>query len=80
MIARSVLLTAVLVLGLAAPAVAEDKEEEARAACTSDYQKFCSSVIPGGGRIQSCLQKNADKLDASCKSFLDANSGAQTKN
>lgn len=73
MIARTMVLSAVLVLGLAAPALADDKEEEAKAACTSDYEKFCSSVIPGGGRIQSCLQQNEDKLDAACKSFLDAN-------
>jgi hypothetical protein len=73
MVTRSVFLSVVLIVGVAGAAIAEDEEAEARAACTSDYQKLCADVIPGGGRIQRCLESNMDKLDAACKTFIEAN-------
>ncbi len=73
MVTRSVFLSVVLIVGVAGAAIAEDEEAEARAACASDYQKLCADVIPGGGRIQRCLESNMDKLDAACKTFIEAN-------
>ncbi len=73
MVARSTFLSIVLIAGVTGAAVAEDEEAEARAACTTDYQKLCADVFPGGGRIQKCLESNMDKLDSACKTFIEAN-------
>ncbi|MGY4256148.1 hypothetical protein ACVI1L_003216 [Bradyrhizobium sp. USDA 4516] len=35
-----------------------------------DYEKFCKSVTPGGGRIIACLAKQSDKLAPACKKVL----------
>jgi hypothetical protein len=40
---------------------------EARAACDSDIQKFCSTVQPGGGRILACLKEHKDQVSDGCK-------------
>ena len=71
MLTRSALLSVVLVAGIAGAAIAEDEEAEARAACKADYEKLCADVIPGGGRIQKCLESNMDKLDSACKTFIE---------
>lgn len=46
---------------------------EARAvmqACRADYDRLCSNVAPGGGRILACLQTHAGQLTASCAQTL----------
>ncbi|WBL78495.1 cysteine rich repeat-containing protein [Bradyrhizobium xenonodulans] len=46
---------------------------EARAvmqACRADYDRLCSDVTPGGGRILACLQTHAGQLTASCAQTL----------
>jgi Cysteine rich repeat len=46
---------------------------EARAvmqACRADYDRLCSDVAPGGGRILACLQSHAGQLTASCAQTL----------
>ena len=37
-----------------------------------DYEKYCKSVVPGGGRIIACLAKESDKLTPACKKVLEA--------
>ena len=73
MVTRTTFLSIILIAGVTGAAVAEDEEAEARAACTSDYEKLCADVLPGGGRIQKCLESNMDKLDSACKTFIEAN-------
>src|ERR1700722_12526647 len=38
-----------------------------QAGCTSDAQKFCANVQPGGGRILQCLKDHKDSLSDKCK-------------
>lgn len=34
--------------------------------CRGDYDRLCSGVKPGGGRVVACLQSNASQLSAAC--------------
>jgi hypothetical protein len=34
--------------------------------CRGDYDRLCSGVTPGGGRVIACLQSNANQLSAAC--------------
>ncbi len=34
--------------------------------CRGDYDRLCSGVRPGGGRVLACLQSHADQLGAAC--------------
>jgi hypothetical protein len=34
--------------------------------CRGDYDRLCSGVQPGGGRILACLQNHANQLSAAC--------------
>ncbi len=34
--------------------------------CRSDYDRLCSGVMPGGGRILACLQSHARALSRQC--------------
>ena len=43
-----------------------------REACMGDYEKFCKSVEPGGGRIIACLAKETERLTPACKKVLEA--------
>jgi Cysteine rich repeat len=46
-----------------------------RAACGQEFQRFCTGVQPGGGRILQCLLARRGELSAPCRSVLVA--GAQ---
>jgi len=46
--------------------------EEVQNACADDYAIFCSSVLPGQGRIAACLEKNQKVLTPKCKENLAA--------
>ena len=43
--------------------------EEVQKACADDYAIFCSSLLPGQGRIAECLEKNQNILPPSAKPF-----------
>ena len=66
------ILTAAAVLSMSQAAFAQDMTAEQRNACMGDYEKYCKSVTPGGGRIIACLAKESDKLTPACKKVLAA--------
>ncbi|MBR1284130.1 hypothetical protein JQ597_18945 [Bradyrhizobium sp. AUGA SZCCT0177] len=66
-----VILTATTLL-CASQAFAQELTAAQRDACMGDYQKYCKSVTPGGGRIIACLSKESDKLTPACKKVLQA--------
>jgi hypothetical protein len=59
----AVLITAISV---ANPTLAQVNREEVRSSCKSDYHRFCSGVLPGGGRIIACLNQHVPELDPAC--------------
>jgi len=50
----------------------ENAVEEVQNACADDYAIFCSSLLPGQGRIAECLEKNQQILTPKCKKNLGA--------
>lgn len=65
-----IVLAAALVFASLTPALAQDFTAEQRAACKSDYDKYCKGTMPGGGRVLACLAKQNDKLTAGCKKVV----------
>lgn len=57
------------------PVVAFAQTAEQKAACKTDYEKFCSGVVPGGGRLIQCLSKHISDLSPECQKVVRANSG-----
>ena len=74
-----VVLGGLLLVGLTA--IAQPAEAQVsgamREACRADYQKFCATLQPGGGRIRQCMLENADRLSPQCKDALKRQSGNQ---
>lgn len=52
---------------------AADDREAAKKACMGDYKKYCSGVLPGGGRVKKCLADNLDKLEPPCRDIVSRN-------
>ena len=67
-----VILTAAALLCAAQSSLAQELTAEQRSACMGDYEKYCKSVVPGGGRIIACLAKESDKITPACKKVLAA--------
>jgi hypothetical protein len=65
------ILTAAL-LCVSQSSFAQELTAEQRSACMGDYEKYCKSVVPGGGRIIACLAKESDKITPACKKVLEA--------
>jgi hypothetical protein len=40
------------------------------AACAPDVRRYCPNVLPGGGRVLSCLAANKDRLTYRCRDTL----------
>lgn len=38
--------------------------------CADVISKYCSGVIPGGGRIKQCLDKHMDETSIACQDWL----------
>ena len=60
-------------LGFSLAAQAQDAPPppNARQACKADYQKFCSGVQRGGGRIADCLNSPKGELSTACQEVLN---------
>lgn len=43
------------------------------AACKADYEKFCSGVAQGGGRILKCLNQHMSALTPDCQKVVKEN-------
>ena len=71
--------TAVLLLTVAGPAVAQQPTQAQanaiRQNCRADYQSHCASVPTGGSAALQCLQQNAAALSAPCRQAVAAASG-----
>jgi hypothetical protein len=68
-LARIVALLAALLLVAADTAAAQGLRRgplQPLSACIGDYQRLCPGVLPGGGRIMTCLNAQADKLSQAC--------------
>jgi predicted aspartyl protease len=60
----------VCAIGISGAAFAQTPTADQRGACKTDYEKFCSGIAPGGGRIVACLSKQRDQLSNSCTKAL----------
>ena len=52
------------------PAGYEPGPEPAWIACQPDVRLYCPNIVPGGGRILSCLAGNKDRLRNGCRDVL----------
>lgn len=50
---------------------------EARAMCTGDAFRLCSSEIPNIPKITACMIKNRTSLSSGCRTILDRDLAAQ---
>jgi hypothetical protein len=63
------------VMLVAGPALA-DTESDLLKACTTDVEKLCKGIVPGGGKIAACLQKHENQVSVGCaKAILKAKAG-----
>ena len=67
---RAAKIAAVILFTMASGDAAAQTAAE-QAACQADYQKFCSGVMPGGGRVLECLAKRKDKLSSACHKVVE---------
>ncbi|MBS0378973.1 MAG: cysteine rich repeat-containing protein [Proteobacteria bacterium] len=49
---------------------ADDGPPNARKACKADYQKFCSGVPRGGGKILDCLNSHKSEISPACQQAI----------
>ncbi len=41
--------------------------KEVKEACHDDFEKFCSEVKPGKGRVMKCMKEHKDEVSQGCK-------------
>jgi hypothetical protein len=73
---RSAVLSTLLALNLALPALAQEAAavpglaEQAQTTCKAELETFCKTVTPGEGRLLACLYAYNDKLSGACEYAL----------
>jgi hypothetical protein len=76
-------LALIMLTGVAAPSMAQEsliKDFGIIRACAGDVWRLCSDVLPGGGRIQDCVQDKMGQLSKTClNALLDAMAGEPFK-
>jgi Cysteine rich repeat len=65
-------LSVAFVAGFSTAGLAQNQRGAIREACKADFEKYCSDVQRGGGRIAACLNRQHDQLSEACKTALDA--------
>ena len=63
---------AAIVVVAAFSGAASAQSADPRGACKADYDKFCTGIAPGGGKVIACLNAKRDQLSATCKAALDS--------
>ena len=59
-----------LVLGLSAPAFAQDIVSSVQKGCAAEIENYCSQVTMGEGRLLACFYAHEDKLSGQCQFAL----------
>jgi hypothetical protein len=59
-------------VGFSTAVFAQNQRGAMREACKADFEKYCSDVQRGGGRVVECLNKQHDQLSEACRTALDA--------
>ncbi len=59
-----------LVLGLSAPAFAQDIVSSVQKGCAAEIENYCSQVTMGEGRLLACFYAHEDKLSGQCQYAL----------
>lgn len=75
MITRLAGMTALILVGITAPSLAQtvgyaDAIDRLARSCNQDIAKHCSKVNLGGGRVQQCLTQNQAKISTGCRSTI----------
>jgi hypothetical protein len=68
---RTTILAALLTLASLTSALAAEITAAERAACQTDYDKYCRGTFPGGGRIIACLDKHYADLGPACQKIIE---------
>lgn len=70
---RNICLGAALIISVSTAASSSSFafSSEARAACTGDAFRLCSSEIPSIPKITVCMRANKSKLSAPCRAVME---------
>jgi len=66
-------IAAVIALTCSATAgfAAAPSDAEKRAACSSDFMRFCFSMNPNMDSVEACLRAHRPQLTATCRALFD---------